>query len=353
MNFFDKLIEDWIKQNQELVLLLREKRIDEKTSQTFTYSEKLGLSDKKLENLEHCCATQNRFWKINSFCWNHLYCRICASRRANRFRKDFVNKIPKAWINDMYWYKLWFTLRHKNWDKLVGLLDVLFNVKENLTRQIRNSKHPKQKTKSFFTQFHGILLAFEIINEWWNWRHAHFHGIWCTKEKIEFDKIIPERRIHTTQWADAERGSYVAKAWEDVRLQSLHDAFEMDWELTELLGKHIWYIRNPQVIKSLVKDRISTYRGTYIEQLNNEDLDMPNSRKAIWEAIKYPLKFTWLSPVDLLRVNYFIKWRKLITYHQEFLGLKAIKEKQERPRYTIEQINKLVKDEFEYDEKTE
>ena len=60
------------------------------------------------------------------------------------------------------WYYIVLTIKHDYNDKLENLLSKLTKSKDKLARDYRNGKRLNHKTKSFFSQFDGMVSSIEV-----------------------------------------------------------------------------------------------------------------------------------------------------------------------------------------------
>lgn len=67
-------------------------------------------------------------------------------------------------------------------------MDRLTLYKNKLARAYRNSKRDKQKTKSFFSKFDGMVFSIEIAHKGKNGRHPHINILACSDEEIFIEK---------------------------------------------------------------------------------------------------------------------------------------------------------------------
>jgi hypothetical protein len=84
------------------------------------------------------------------------------------------------------WYYVVLTIKHSYNDKLSDLLSKLTQSKDKLARNYRNSKRSDQKTKSFFSQFDGMVSSIEVTKNK-NGRHPHLNLLVCTDNEIKID----------------------------------------------------------------------------------------------------------------------------------------------------------------------
>lgn len=60
--------------------------------------------------------------------------------------------------------------------------------KDKLARTYRNSKRDKQRQKSFFSQFDGMVISIEIAHSGKNGRHPHINILACSDNDIHIDE---------------------------------------------------------------------------------------------------------------------------------------------------------------------
>jgi hypothetical protein len=76
--------------------------------------------------------------------------------------KKFKQGIEDYYLYNKKRYYIVLTINHKKEDTLSDLMGRLMLYKERLARAYRNSKRDKQKTKSFFNQFDGMVISIEV-----------------------------------------------------------------------------------------------------------------------------------------------------------------------------------------------
>ena len=74
----------------------------------------------------------------------------------------FESFIQEKHLTNKNWYYIVLTVRHNSNEKLEDLILKLTNAKDKLARNYRNSKRSAVKTKSFFSQFDGMVSSIEV-----------------------------------------------------------------------------------------------------------------------------------------------------------------------------------------------
>lgn len=120
----------------------------------------------------------------SNFCKYDRICIACATKRAMRMIKKFSQGIQEHKLYDKKWYYIVLTISHKQSDSLPDLMDRLMLYKDRLARSYRNSKRDKQKHKSFFGQFDGMVFSIEIAHKGDNGWHPHINILACTDNDI-------------------------------------------------------------------------------------------------------------------------------------------------------------------------
>lgn len=149
----------------------------------------------------------------SNFCKYDRICIACATKRAMRMIKKFSQGIEKNNLYDKKRYYIVLTISHKEWDKLSDLMDRLMLYKEKLARAYRNSKRRAHKSKSFFSQFDGMVMSIEIAHKWKNGWHPHINILACSDNDIVTESKFV--RWNTNQqlldeWKDITNGtSYI------------------------------------------------------------------------------------------------------------------------------------------------
>jgi hypothetical protein len=100
----------------------------------------------------------------SNFCKYDRICVACATKRAMRMIKKFSHGIEEHKLQSKQRYYIVLTISHKYGDSLTDLMDRLMLYKEKLARAYRNSKRPNQRSKSFFSQFDGMVVSIEIAH---------------------------------------------------------------------------------------------------------------------------------------------------------------------------------------------
>ncbi len=123
----------------------------------------------------------------SNFCKYDRICIACATKRAMRMIKKFSQGIVKHDLYDKQRYYIVLTISHKQGDTLTELLDRLMLYKDKLARAYRNSRRDSQKSKSFFSQFEGMVVSIEISHKGKSWRHPHINILACSNNDIPIE----------------------------------------------------------------------------------------------------------------------------------------------------------------------
>lgn len=124
--------------------------------------------------------------KSGSFCKYDKFCLACSTRRAIKMIQRFESFIKEKELTTKNWYYIVLTIKHGYNDKLWDLLSKLTNAKNKLARAYRNGKRTNQKTKSFFSQFDGMVSSIEVTKNK-NGRHPHINFLVCTDNEVQID----------------------------------------------------------------------------------------------------------------------------------------------------------------------
>ena len=214
------------------------------------------------QRITECCnlVTFRRYletWDVqlvsSNFCKYDRICIACATKRAMRMIKKFKEWIESHNLYNKQRYYIVLTISHKKWDELEDLMARLQKYKTRLSKAYRNSQRKEQKTKSFFSQFDGMVISIEIAHKWNSWRHPHINILACS------DKDIPIESIYQRWTTNSE----LLEEWKKLT----------DWTS---------YVHNIRKI--------------------NVSWDKSFSRSWIWEVFKYAIKFSDLSMEQLAEV---------------------------------------------------
>lgn len=214
------------------------------------------------QRITECCnlVTFRRYletWDVqlvsSNFCKYDRICIACATKRAMRMIKKFKEWIESHNLYNKQRYYIVLTISHKEWDELEDLMARLQKYKTRLSKAYRNSQRKEQKTKSFFSQFDGMVISIEIAHKWNFWWHPHINILACS------DKDIPIESIYQRWTTNSE----LLEEWKKLT----------DWTS---------YVHNIRKI--------------------NVSWDKSFSRSWIWEVFKYAIKFSDLSMEQLAEV---------------------------------------------------
>jgi len=225
-------------------------------------------------------------WKIKD-CWNvlkfrkylnwekQLYsanacrydkiCIACATRRSILQIQKFEKGIVENWLENMFWYHIIPTIKHNKNQTLKEVMDNLMKAKKRLANDYKNSKRNTQKSKSFFSQFKGMVISTEV-SHWKNWYHPHLHILACSEIPLD------------TEWSNF------------MKTTSNRELQKERYKYTDWLGLNIW-------MKSI---------GVQKNHFN---------RKGLWEVFKYVVKNAQLELPQLAELLTLQEeeWCKFIT----------------------------------------
>ena len=195
----------------------------------------------------------------SNFCKYDRICIACATKRAMRMIKKFKDGVQKHELYEKKRYYIVLTIRHKQWDTLTELMDRLMLYKDKLARSYRNSKRESHKSKSFFSQFDGMVVSIEISHRGTSWRHPHINILACSDNDIHIE------------------------VWKHIR-----------WDINEELQAEWLEITNgTSFIHNIRKINVQKNHFT---------------RSGIWEVFKYAIKFSDLSVEQL--------WEIMVAQHK-------------------------------------
>ncbi len=160
----------------------------------------------------------------SNFCKYDRICIACATKRAMRMIKKFSHGIQEHKLYDKKWYYIVLTISHKQWDKLSDLMDRLMLYKDKLARTYRNSKRNKQRQKSFFSQFDGMVSSIEVTKNKNGW-HPHLNLLVCTANEIHIDY----NRYSSPSWKGSHTNEQIRNEWKNITGDSfIHNIRKID-----------------------------------------------------------------------------------------------------------------------------
>ena len=175
------------------------------------YPELLGNRSKKAQikecwNILSFRRYANGETKLHTgnFCKYDKMCIACATRRAILQIQKFEQGIKDNGLENMFWYHIIPTIKHNKYQTLEEVLGNLWNAKEKLASDYRNSQRAEHKSKSFFSQFTWMIISVEIsYGE--NWFHPHLHILACaenplTTERSNFMKTYSNRELQKERY---------------------------------------------------------------------------------------------------------------------------------------------------------
>jgi hypothetical protein len=162
--------------------------------------------------------------KSGSFCKYDKFCLACSTRRAIKMIQRFESFIQEKNLTTKNWYYIVLTIKHSYNDKLWDLLSKLTQSKDKLARNYRNSKRSNQRTKSFFSQFDGMVSSIEVTKNK-NGRHPHLNLLVCTDNEIQIDK----NRYSSIGGKWSNTNEQILKEWKKITGDSyIHNIRKID-----------------------------------------------------------------------------------------------------------------------------
>lgn len=162
--------------------------------------------------------------KSGSFCKYDKFCLACSTRRAIKMIQRFESFIKEKELTTKNWYYIVLTIRHSYNDKLPDLLSKLTTAKDKLARNYRNGKRKTHKTKSFFTQFDGMVSSIEVTKNKNGW-HPHLNLLVCTDNEIQ----INHNRYSSPSGKGSNTNEQIIKEWKKITGDSfIHNIRKID-----------------------------------------------------------------------------------------------------------------------------
>ncbi len=238
---------------------------------------KVFKSVKQFENIKHSvlsCGSYLEFYfpkntdlgKLQraNFCKKDKLCISCAVGRAYNQQKKFLQSLEvlKSSGQDLckkHWYYIVTPVRHYVDESLEVVFERVSKLRQSALMQMRNSR--RRNTAGFWSRFKGGMgsVEFTYTQNGWN-----VHINWL---------VYSDNRLHYYKVAD---------------------------------GKKFWY-QNKEL-----EDFLSRFNDSYIHSIN--ELNFSSSdviRKNLLEILKYALKFSSLSPEQLVEVYYKLYRKRL------------------------------------------
>ncbi len=162
--------------------------------------------------------------KSGSFCKYDKFCLACSTRRAIKMIQRFESFIKEKELTTKNWYYIVLTIKHSYNDKLPDLLSKLTNAKDKLARNYRNGKRKTHKTKSFFTQFDGMVSSIEVTKNKNGW-HPHLNLLVCTDNEIQ----INHNRYSSPSGKGSNTNEQIRSEWKKLTGDSfIHNIRKID-----------------------------------------------------------------------------------------------------------------------------
>ena len=211
-----------------------------------------------------------------NFCMKDRLCSSCAVGRAYNQQKKFLqslNFFEKKLNIDLCkknWYYIVTPVRHSSNETLEEVFERVFKLRQSALMQMRNSR--RRNTAGFWSQFKGGMGSVEITYTKNGW-NVHINWLLYSDNRVQVYKVTD--------------------------------------------GKKSWY-QNKDLERFLKKFNDSYIHS--IDELNFSSTDL--IRKHLLEILKYALKFSSLSPEQLVEV-YYTLYRKRLFF--TFGSLRALK----------------------------
>jgi len=280
---------DFIQKN-----LITYKQSKAKTKELLNYVETLTdikqeeykLNKNVLNNVD-CCGSWLEFrnyfevdeTKLHNanFCKKDKLCPACARRRASKQLNKVLNYFEKnPSFKNKYWYYIVLPVKHNIKESFTTVFDRAKNGLNSIRKAINNNKQGRGH-KSFFSQFDGLMYAFEVTKTKESGWNNHINLLCCSDTPIE--GIYP----------------FVDKNGKQVYQ---HKGIAKDWKK---------YTKNGSFMHSINEIDVSS-----------EDALMKNLR----EIFKYTIKFQELKPNDLLEAYKCTYKKRLLGAFGSLYGIK-------------------------------
>jgi len=212
-----------------------------------------------------------------NFCKADKLCPACAVRRAYKQQQKFL----KAWnkekdLQSKNWYYIVIPVKHSTDETIEEVYNRLDRVRKSILKAIRNNKAGKKA--GFWGQFDGGMGSIELTKTYNGW-NVHLNLLVCSDDDIELEKITTKDKFGNCK---------------------------------------INYINN-QLIKHLKK----VADGSFIHNISKIDISSEDELKSnLVEVMKYSLKFSSLSILDLVEVYMKLYRKRLFFTFGNLWGLK-------------------------------
>lgn len=211
-----------------------------------------------------------------NFCRADKLCSACAVRRAYKQQQKFL----KAWgrekdLRSKNWYYIVIPVKHSFGEAIEVVYDRLDRVRKSILKAVRNSKSGRKA--GFWGQFDGGMGSIEVTRTYNGW-NVHLNLLVSTSSEIELKQIITKGR-------KGYKENYI----------------------NEDLMKHLERVGDGSYVHNISK----------IDTSNEESL-----RASLVEVLKYSLKFSSLSVLDLIEVYMKLYRKRLFFTFGNMWGLK-------------------------------
>ena len=212
-----------------------------------------------------------------NFCKADKLCPACAVRRAYKQQQKFL----KAWnkekdLQSKNWYYIVIPVKHTFDETIEEVYNRLDRVRKSILQSIRDKR--KGKGWGFWGQFDGGMGSIEVTKTYNGW-NVHLNLLVSTDKEIELKEIITK-------------------------------------------GKNGKYKKN-YINEDLMKHLEKVGDGSYIHNISKIDTsDIENLKANLVEVLKYSLKFSSLSSLDLVEVYMKFYRKRLFFTFGNMWGLK-------------------------------
>ncbi len=212
-----------------------------------------------------------------NFCKADKLCPACAIRRAYKQQQKFISAFNSSKsLSSKNWYYIVIPVQHTIKDKIEDVYNRLDKVRKSILKAIRNNKAGRKS--GFWGQFAGGMGSIEVTksNNGWN---VHLNLLVCTDNEIDLKQKIS----------------------------------------FDVYGN----VKTNYINEDLKEHLIKVTNGSYIHNISKIDTSSEDSLKSnLVEVLKYSLKFSSLTSVDLLRVYLSFYRKRLFFTFGNLWGLK-------------------------------
>jgi len=199
-----------------------------------------------------------------NFCKKDKICMACAVGRAYNQQKKFLKslEVMKKSGQDLFekhWYYIVTPVRHSKDEPLEVVFERVSKLRQSALMQMRNSR--RRNTAGFWSQFKGGMgsVEFTYTSNGWN---VHINWLVYSDNRVQYKKVTD--------------------------------------------GKKFWY-QNEEL-----EEFLSKFNDSYIHSINELNFSSKDVIKDnLLEVLKYALKFSSLSPEQLVEVYYKLYRKRL------------------------------------------